>query len=287
MSQEPIISETDLREIRKIIIQNESEQSDCIYDYKDWYSADGSYFQTIRATEDGIEHVYEVGKDSYHDLGSLDQAYAEDIESDTYKIPANSKVEEYRSVHYKTFSKNLEELRKILSSNNLDDNSMLLKMTYVHTITLMEAYLSDTLIDNSEKDAFLQKSVEGNTDLKNQTFPMNEIYKRFANVKQALKGVLLGVIYHDLGKVIKLYQAHLGVLLFEDKDGKDPNRMLFGAVKMRHNFVHRNGKDKNGNTTTVTLDNVKHLMTVVDALCIRVETQLADIHNKLPSNQPV
>lgn len=81
-------------------------------------------------------------------------------------------------------------------------------------------------------------------DLKKEKFTLAEISKDPAFVQGKVRSYLRGILYHNLRKVDVLYRIALGVRLLDLAADKD---FLFRLVNLRHDCVHRNGNDPDGN----------------------------------------
>lgn len=80
------------------------------------------------------------------------------------------------------------------------------------------------------------KNIHG---IKNRKFDLSEIYDKFDKLRDIVKIELVEVIYHDLPKVKGMYQDTFQIEFPEIGD-------LMKVIKTRHDMVHRNGKNKEG-----------------------------------------
>lgn len=119
------------------------------------------------------------------------------------------------------------------------------RMVFSHQITAMEAYLGDRLIGEVEADGdAFQRLLDQDEDLLNQKFTLAEISKEPALVARKVREHLRSIQYHNLAKVEVLYNIALGIRILNLAEDK---ASLFKAVMLRHDCVHRNGFDKDGN----------------------------------------
>lgn len=119
------------------------------------------------------------------------------------------------------------------------------RMVFSHQITAMEAYLGDRLIGAVEADAdAFQRLLDRDEDLLKEKFTLAKISKEPALVTRKVREHLRSIQYHNLAKVDVLYNIALGVRILNLAEDK---ASLFKAVKLRHDCVHRNGFDKDGN----------------------------------------
>jgi hypothetical protein len=113
----------------------------------------------------------------------------------------------------------------------------------------MEAYLADKLINEigADADAF-QRLIDKDDDLAREKFTLAEIAKDPALVERKVREHLRSIQYHNLAKVDVLYNIALGIRILNLAQEKP---ILFKAVMLRHDCVHRNGFDKDGNELKV------------------------------------
>jgi hypothetical protein len=92
-------------------------------------------------------------------------------------------------------------------------------------------------------------------------------------VKTKVGNYLKSVMYHNLPKVRVLYQA---VFRFDIFQMLRPNgtAVLMKAIEYRHDCVHRNGFDKNGNRLDVfTSEYIENVGNEMRALVDRIEQE--------------
>lgn len=118
-------------------------------------------------------------------------------------------------------------------------------MLYAQVVTAVEAYLAGIFIHtvvNSE--SLTRKLVETDPELANRRFSLKEIFTQWENLKILVARYLKDLIFHNIKKVKPMYQSVL------DIDFGDVG-WLFRAVLIRHDCVHRNGFDKEGNQNMI------------------------------------
>ncbi len=155
-----------------------------------------------------------------------------------------------------------------IDSLDEDMKFYLYKLLYANLITSMEAYLSDTLIKYvTENDGYLRKFTETYRPFRNQTFTTDDIFNRMDHLKDIVKGELRELMYHNLPKIKQIFMDSMDVDIGVIKD-------LYKAVLIRHDIVHRNGKDKDGKEHVITKENVEQLCALVNDFIYNIECQL-------------
>jgi len=118
------------------------------------------------------------------------------------------------------------------------------RMAFIQQFAALEAYLSDTLIGQVlERPDVLARALKGIDELKRVTLPLSAIVDDPDIVKRTVSSHLRDLLYHNFAKVSSIWRVTLEFQMFPDKDVQ---ARMFAAVPIRHDCVHRNGKDKDG-----------------------------------------
>ena len=153
----------------------------------------------------------------------------------------------------------LNSLRKLLKS---DLDSTVIKtlnyMIHAYSISALETFLHDEFIrklfsDDNKLKTFFEK----NKDFEKAKLSLNQVMT--INPKQIAKKYLETITWHKLEKVLPLYRCVFDVS-FSKMD------FLFTMIKLRHDIVHRCGKDKEGNEIEVTKENLERLFSEIEEL---------------------
>ena len=192
----------------------------------------------------------------YNDYFDEDDDFWEDIPESVYT--------DFLDPHVKDIAITLDKI------DVLDEGAreILYRSLYAGLIGAFEAYLSDTLIskvmgNNEYKKRFVQNSKQ----MQETKFSLSQFYKVQDELDKKVIARLQEIIYHNLAVVSKHYK---GVLNVEFKPYSD----LAKSVSIRHDIVHRNGKDKKGNSVTVTKEDVKELAKQVSDFIKDIEKQI-------------
>ena len=165
-----------------------------------------------------------------------DDYYEEQYEA----IIANKKFQ----IKFHEEIENLERLNEVeFEDKNLE--SILKRQVFVGVIGTLETFLSDTFINlTMDNDDYFKKFVETYPAFKQQKFELRHLFVEEGRIKETVKIVLLDIIYHDLRKVGKMYDATFKIEF--PKIGH-----LMKSTLTRHDLVHRNGKTKDGQDVVV------------------------------------
>ncbi len=99
---------------------------------------------------------------------------------------------------------------------------------------------------------------------------MSRVLDAADTIQRTVRNELAGIVWHNLGRVTRMYKSTLDVTFRAIGD-------LMKAVSKRHDFVHRNGRDKDGNGVTVDKSGVLELIETVHSFAGDVERQTTSI----------
>lgn len=122
------------------------------------------------------------------------------------------------------------------------------RMAFIQQFAALEAYLSDTLVSQVlDKPYILNAALSGIKELKDMKLSIAEVNADPDIVKRTVAGHLRDLLYHNFVKIMPIWRATVGFDLFPSSELQ---RRMFKAVPIRHDCVHRNGKDKDGEERT-------------------------------------
>jgi transcription elongation factor Elf1 len=167
---------------------------------------------------------------------------------------------------------------KSLNTTDLGDSDLqktLQRQIYSGAITCLEDYLSTTLVQqvlNNEEN--FKSFVRTFHNIRNRKFSLSEIYEQLDQIKTTVKKELLDVIYHDLPKVKGMYEDCLKITFPDIAE-------VMKAVKIRHDMVHRNGKNKNGNEIELSEQVVNDVITKVEVFVKAIDEEITKAQQKI------
>lgn len=167
---------------------------------------------------------------------SCEMGYDRAPDYDDWDLPTSPAAE---------FRRSIADALELLESHGAEfDVNTVNRMVFVSCFAAFEAYLGDTLLkyvlaDDDALKRILAKEVELKavkidllTILKDQDIVFNKVTSHFK-----------GLLWHNLKKVDTIYQIAAKFSIFDDPADKT---LLFRALPIRHDCVHRNGRDKDG-----------------------------------------
>lgn len=174
--------------------------------------------------------------------------------------------------YYDTFSEQFKNLNRLLYIKSLDQELEVLqrKMIFTNLITILETYLSDALIVTIFKyEKYYIKFVETYKDFKKEKLSLNKIFTTMDNLKKRTKSELLDLIYHNIPKIKGIYKDTLGVEFPKISE-------VSKLVALRHDLVHRNGRNKDGNEIFLTLDDIVDAFKIIEDFIKDIDVQISN-----------
>lgn len=188
---------------------------------------------------------------------------------------------------FDVFESNQHHLRDVLTEYGVGGTGLLKqsasvinRMVFAETISAMEAYLGDTLQSAVLKDpTAMQRMVIEDKELSAEKISLNEILRNPQIVEERVQTYLRGLLYHNLAKIEVIFSFALNIEIFPNKDLK---RRLHKTIVLRHDVVHRNGRDKEGNQQYFPTQLVEETMDDVKTFIDHVENSVQALRKKMP-----
>ena len=174
---------------------------------------------------------------------------------------------------------------RLLSNNslalNVDNQSYFNNLLYSNTVTALEVFLSDYLVSKIESNNdYLESFVNNYGKWKDKVYPNKSNLEGINDIRcKAVKEVRTNILFHNLSKVKFLYES-IFTLRFR-LDGFPDFTQLDTAIYIRHDIVHRNGRDHTGNYCFITADDISELVSQVSDFASAVQYFVAEHEWKL------
>ena len=153
------------------------------------------------------------------------------------------------------------------------------RMIFAETMSSMEAYLGDTLLKAVLINPnAMQRLVVKDRELSIEKVQLNVILANPNVVRDRIRSYLKGLLYHNLLKVEMTFKIALEIDIFPDADLK---ARLLRLVQLRHDVVHRNGKDEDGGEHSFSADRVMEAMENVRTFVENVESAVSRVRLRL------
>ena len=217
------------------------------------------------------EYMYEIYCGMYSGGNLSIEGISNDTEISLVEIP-DTYIEAIQDNEepFETFKSQMKCLSDLMdiSYNNYVIEQTVNKLVYANIVTCMETYLSDSLINLlSTDEKILREFVENNDDYKKLQFNLSDIFKKYESLSFIIRDKLYNFTFHKLQDVNKLFKS-ISIIFPDFTDIHDD------IVIKRHDIVHRNGKDKNGNEIIISKNDVKNVYQRIYEFIEKIEKQI-------------
>jgi len=171
---------------------------------------------------------------------------------------------------YSSFIVTISELHTILD-NDTSGSDILYKMVYVHSVTAMETFLSDTiksLLISNEKYIF--NSIKNLDEFKNNSYKLSTIINKKGGINAIVFDEISSYMYHNISKVKNIYRAVLEIVISHEI------KNISKITAIRHDIVHRSGKKLDGTLIEIDKTIVLDVLKEVEDFIKSVEGQIID-----------
>ncbi len=209
---------------------------------------------------DGYVEIYDIDDNTKIAINEIPEEYDEYIDEqiETYLFSSN-----FLNI-FNTEIQKLKDLNK-LNTGDLETDKTLKRLIYSGAITCLEDYLSTTLINSIlNDDELFKRFVRTFKNIKDRKFSLSEIFEKQEQLKDIVKKELVDIIYHDLAKVKGMYEDTFEIEFPKIED-------ISKIVINRHNMVHRNGKDKEGNEISIDTTSLNEVIEKVEIFIKNVD----------------
>ncbi|QHS13187.1 HEPN domain-containing protein [Shewanella sp. Arc9-LZ] len=182
---------------------------------------------------------------------------------------------------YYNFTKELGTVKKLaqksLSEQMPLNENLVIKMSYSYSVTLLEAFLGDTLKAlMSENSVYLNNAITRIDQLKNARYSLSDLTNFGTDLSALAIRCVSEMLFHKIDKVIGVYEKTLGC-----KINLDISKVQ-SIVEIRHDIVHRNGYTKENKVIDILphdlYEAISDIKIFSDELQKIIESKMA--HNK-------
>ncbi len=212
-------------------------------------------------TKEGAEHL----ESSKENLDLI-------IQEETFLSQRAIVITDYFN-EFKNSIENIKNLSSVDISSSAEVKQHFSNMLYSSVITSLETYLADALKFNlKHEDEFLIKFVETFKDFQSTKCDFNDIFDLCNTIDEKVEEALKSFLYHNLPKVKGIYKDTFNI------DFKNIS-LLMSSISIRHDLVHRNGKKLNGDSHSLTNEQVIALCDTVSEFVTHIEEQFPKQNN--------
>ena len=169
------------------------------------------------------------------------------------------------------------DLRSIIESLELIKVPVVLpRILYANAITIFETYLSDTMIYFVTKfDPLIRRFVEQDEDFSKEMIPVSDIFKVKDKLDGRVRNLIQQITYHNLKRVKTLYKNILGI------DFPSMIERIEGKIFIRHDIVHRNGKNVKGRIHAIKMEDTTILISELEAILNELDIEVRKLYPEI------
>ncbi|PFE28523.1 hypothetical protein CN279_04730 [Bacillus anthracis] len=183
----------------------------------------------------------------------------------------------YRNTEYfDTFKGSIDNIHTLLEVE-VEGSSVsktFYQLLFANVIASMETYLSDAfIITVLSKKEHIRKLIETDPEFQKRKIGFSEIFKSMEEIQDTISDYLLNIIYHNVWKVKSMYSSVLEIKFPDDLES------VSKAVMMRHDIIHRNGKQKDGTQINIGKEEVLKCIKDVSFLIGHIDKKIRFLTN--------
>lgn len=145
------------------------------------------------------------------------------------------------------------------------------RILFANVISALETYLCDTFVSALESDAdSVRRFVETYPEFGQRKIPYADAFRTVDDAPEEARRILLELSWHNMSRVQALYRDVLAI------DLRPILSEVARAIPLRHDIVHRNGKDLEGNPVVINADDVTTLMERVKTMVLFVNERVVE-----------
>ncbi|MGX5725675.1 hypothetical protein ACWKWZ_11560 [Metapseudomonas otitidis] len=175
----------------------------------------------------------------------------------------------HRTAPYTMLMEQLEQIKEVLTvAGSPRSKQLTIQLAHGATITALESYLWDTATYWSKNDrSVLRSFVQSNEEFKRANISVASIFTEIEKIDDKLISYLQDQIWHRLDKVKPMLESGLGIKIPKIGD-------LMKQILIRHDIIHRGGRNKKGESIAVTVEQVEKLIGEVTVFADEIEEEL-------------
>lgn len=169
----------------------------------------------------------------------------------------------------KTLDEALNAIQSLLALNIAEPEATVYRrLLFANVISALETFLSDTFINRVLADETLfQRYLDTEKAFQEKKFPLKDALRIASDIKALATKELIEMVWHSIDKVKRLYADVIYVDLGDIS-------AVARAIAVRHDIVHRNGRQKDGTELVIAVSDINDIIGAVRALSLRVDMAL-------------
>lgn len=192
--------------------------------------------------------------------GELEVDGTDDVEVEEF-YDENDDINEFV---YDLTPEGISDILNDIDTAPLSTKEFLYRQLFAGTISSMEAFLFSTLISEVlSSDDNKRNFIEKYLPYRDKKVAFSSLFQQMESLDSIIRETLCSLSYNNLAKIKPLYKDVLDIDLGDIS-------CLMKAVQIRHDIVHRAGKNKDGIPCSITKEDVITLVEQVSSLMFNV-----------------
>jgi len=242
-------------------------------------SSEGGYMYLWGGPYDAAEEIYDKFSGDVEE--SILNAVIESLEglgTEWAKVPSIGDFDDFAGIpsQIERFRLSIQNINSELDRvKDLPNRDFVQSLLFAHSITILETYLQDTFVQFIQEDVYKRKFVENDPVFKKEKIQLADLYRKLESIDSVVAERILSIVFHRSDVVEKMFGETLGIS-FPDGKGR-----VFRYISKRHDVIHRNCRDCDGNEFIITKSEIVEAIDCISKIVESVEEQAT----KLRSNQ--
>ncbi|MDX0759792.1 hypothetical protein GOD62_28035 [Sinorhizobium medicae] len=188
---------------------------------------------------------------------------------------------------YGIFQEAMRDWKKnVVELSTMEGTGSRNRMLFVTLYSILEAYLSDTIIGSAMEDVGVQRKMLKLEGLKEKQISLETILDKPDIVREMVKMTLQGLSFHKLAQVNGMCEAAFGKPILPGD--RDERALVMKSIDKRHDCVHRNGVTKEGTKhDDITSDYLLKLGALFENMGVTLDTAVSQAQAQKFVESPV
>ncbi|EHD2281068.1 hypothetical protein JRK33_001990 [Vibrio cholerae] len=211
----------------------------------------------------------------------LEEEYASIMEGQDAEAEYQWYLKNSYSHFYENLRTELENLHKVLNSAfSKGTEQVVLRMSYVHAVTILETFISDYVKTLIVKNENLLSNLLNSQSIANKKLNIGELRFTLKDIYNSKTGVT-GIVLEELSKVSFHNISHVTIILkaMFNSDFRYRTRSIGAIANLRHDFIHRNGVDTDGKVIILQTSDVLNAIETIDNFADELHRFIIDALN--------
>ncbi|MBP6237175.1 MAG: hypothetical protein KA270_05390 [Saprospiraceae bacterium] len=176
---------------------------------------------------------------------------------------------------YKEYLTSINDVKILINEEKNNTNKLFRKLIFSNVITVLETYIALSILNIVFHDReTLINIVEKYNIFGNEKIEIRNIFNKMESLKSEVLLNLQNKVFHNFNFVVPLLKKGFGI------DITPYLGELIHFIEIRHDIIHRNGRDKENIEKFINVEDLENLIYQINLLVNFLEHQFTKIRNK-------